>query len=442
MTAFRFLTAGESHGPALGVTVEGVPAGLALTEDIIAVDLSRRQKGYGRGARQAIEQDRAEILGGVRHGHTLGSPILLLVRNRDWENWTKVMQVGPLTDEEAAELAALAEGGNKRATPVTRVRPGHADLAGALKYGFNDVRNVLERASARETAARVAAGAVARAFLGELGIETWSFTAEVGGVAVDPANCTRSRDEADGSPLRCPDPAAEAAMIARIDEARSGGDTVGGVFEVVVHGLPIGLGSYVHWDRRLDAALAAGVMSINIVKGVEFGLGFEQTRRFGSAVHDVIAGRNDVGHWVHRSNNAGGLTGGVTNGEPLVVRGAVKPISTLARPLPSADLITGEAVEKAHYERSDISVVPAAGVVAEAMVMLTLASFVMEKVGGDTVEDVAASLATYRARIARAPQVPVAGGVREGGAARDDGERPRPAHGLTGSDEAGSGGDD
>ena len=271
------------------------------------------------------------------------------------------MQVGPLSDEEADELLAAAEDGNKRATPVTRVRPGHADLAGALKYGFTDVRDVLERASARETAARVAAGGVARAFLRELGIEAWSFTAEVGGVAVDPANCTRPRDEADDSPLRCPDPDAEAAMIARIDEARSAGDTVGGVFEVVVHGLPIGLGSYVHWDRRLDAALAAAVMSINIVKGVEFGLGFEQTRRFGSAVHDVIEGRDADGRWVHRTNNAGGLTGGVTNGEPLVVRGAVKPISTLARPLPSADLVTGEAVDKAHYERSDISVVPAAG---------------------------------------------------------------------------------
>ena len=437
MTAFRFLTAGESHGPTLGVTIEGVPAGLALTEDELAVDLARRQKGYGRGARQAIEQDRAEILAGVRHGRTLGSPILLLVRNRDWENWTQVMSVGALDDEAAEDLRVAADEGNKRATPVTRVRPGHADLAGAMKYGFNDVRNVLERASARETAARVAAGGVARAFLRALGIEVWSFTAEVGGVAVDPANATRSRDEADASPLRCPDPAAEAAMIARIDEARSNGDTVGGVFEVVAHGLPIGLGSYVHWDRRLDAALAAAVMSINIVKGVEFGLGFEQTRRFGSSVHDVIAGRGDGGRWIHRSNNAGGLTGGVTNGEPLVVRGAVKPISTLARPLPSADLITGDAVEKAHYERSDISVVPAAGVVGEAMVMLTLARFVIEKLGGDSLEDVTTNLEAYLARLARVPEAPVAGGRRE---LRDPGEAP--AHGLTGTDEAGSGGDD
>ena len=259
-------------------------------------------------------------------------------------------------------------------------------------------------------------------------------------MAVDPANCTRPRDEADASPLRCPDPAAEAAMIARIDEARSNGDTIGGVFEVVAHGLPIGLGSYVHWDRRLDAALAAAVMSINIVKGVEFGLGFEQTRRFGSAVHDVIAGRDGGGRWVHRSNNAGGLTGGVTNGEPLVVRGAVKPISTLARPLPSADLITGEAVDKAHYERSDISVVPAAGVVAEAMVMLTLARFALEKTGGDAMEDVVANLDTYRARIARTPDAPIAGGVREGRPTSPD--TGQPVHGLTGSDEAGSGGDD
>ena len=366
------------------------------------------------------------------------SPILLTVENRDWENWTQVMATGPLSDADAAELLAAADGGNKRATPVTRVRPGHADLAGALKYGFNDVRDVLERASARETTARVAAGGVARAYLRALGIETWSFTAEVGGVAVDPARSTRSRDEADASPLRCPDPDAETAMIARIDEARSAGDTVGGVFEVVVHGLPIGLGSYVHWDRRLDAALAAAVMSINIVKGVEIGLGFEQTRRFGSAVHDVIEGRDAGGRWIHRSNNAGGLTGGVTNGEPLVVRGAVKPISTLARPLPSADLITGEAVDKAHYERSDISVVPAAGVVGEAMVMLVLAAAVAEKFGGDTMGDVQANLATYQARIAAAPEAPVAGGTGATAATAST----APAHGLAGTDEAGSGGDD
>ena len=425
-TPFRFLTAGESHGRTLGVTIEGVPAGLALTEADLAVDLARRQRGYGRGARQQIEHDRAEIVAGVRHGRTLGSPILLLVANRDWENWTKVMQVEPLTDEEAAALVTAAEGGDKRSTPVTRVRPGHGDLAGALKYGHEDVRNVLERASARETAARVAAGGVARAFLRELGIDVWSFTAEVGGVAVDPARASRSREEADASPLRCPDPEAETAMIARIDEARDAGDTVGGVFEVVATGVPIGLGSYVHWDRRLDAALAAAVMSINIVKGVELGLGFEQTRRFGSQVHDVIEGRGEAGRWIHRSNNAGGLTAGVSNGEPIVVRGAVKPISTLARPLPSADLLTGAAVEKAHYERSDISVVPAAGVVGEAMVLLTLAAAVLEKTGGDSMTEVRDSMDRWRARL--------------GGPSSSRAGAGRPGEDTSG--DAGSGGDD
>ena len=432
MSGFRFLTAGESHGRMLGVTIEGVPAGLPLTADDLAVDLARRQLGYGRGARQQIEHDRAEIVSGVRHGRTLGSPILLLVANRDWENWTRVMQVEPLSDAEAAELAALSEGGDKRSTPVTRVRPGHADLAGALKYRFNDVRDVLERASARETAARVAAGGVARAFLRELGVDVWSFTAEVGGVAIDRANMTRSREASEASPLRCPDPDAEARMVARIDEARSAGDSIGGVFEVVATGLPIGLGSYVHWDRRLDGALAQAIVSINIIKGVEFGLGFEQTRRFGSEVHDVIEGRRPDGGWAHRSNNAGGLTGGITNGQPLVVRGAVKPISTLARPLPSADLITGEAVEKAHYERSDISVVPAAGIVGEAMVMLTLARFVTETFGGDTLEGVRAALEAHRVRLATPMPAPVAGGRHAG----------KTGHGLTGTDEAGSGGDD
>jgi chorismate synthase len=441
MGSLRFLTAGESHGKALGAIVEGVPAGLPLAAGAIDTDLARRQRGYGRGARQAIEQDRVEILSGVRHGRTLGSPILLLVRNRDWENWTRVMQAEPLSDDDAAELAAMAGRGVTRAVPVTRVRPGHADLAGALKYGFTDVRDVLERASARETTVRVAAGAVARALLRELGIEAWSFTAEVGGVAVDPARCTRAREEADTSPLRCPDPDAEAAMIARIDEARSRGDTVGGVFEVVVHGLPIGLGSYVHWDRRLDAALARAVASIQIVKGVEFGLGFEQTRRFGSDVHDVIAGREPDGTWIHRSNNAGGLTGGVTNGEPLVVRGAVKPISTLARPLPSADLITGEPVEKAHYERSDISVVPAAGVIGEAMVMLTVADFVLDKFGGDSLDETRGNLLRYRERISGPPEAPTRP-VRGEGRPPDDGPaRAGGASGATGTGttEAGSG---
>jgi chorismate synthase len=399
MGRLRFLTAGESHGPALAATIEGVPAGLALSADAVAADLARRQRGYGRGARStSIEQDRAEILAGVRHGRTLGSPILLLIRNRDWANWTRVMQVEGLTDAQAAELTALAAEGDKKAIPITHLRAGHADLAGAVKYGFGDARNVLERASARETAARVAAGAVARALLRELGVDVWSATAEVGGVAVDPVPAARTREDTEASPLRCPDADAEARMIARIDEARSNGDTVGGVFEVVATGLPIGLGSYVQWDRRLDAALAAAVMSIPIVKGVEFGLGFEQTRRLGSEVMDVIEGRSPDGSWRRASNNAGGLEGGISNGEPIVLRGAVKPISTLPRPLRSADLVTGEPVEKGHYERSDICVVPAAGVVAEAMVCLTLADFCLDKFGGDSMAELLANLAAFRAR--------------------------------------------
>jgi len=442
---FRFLTAGESHGPALGVTLEGLPAGIPVSADAIALDLGRRQRGYGRGARMTIEQDRAEILAGVRHGRTLGSPILLLVRNRDWENWTRVMQVEALSEAQAAELVALVEGGNKRAQAVTRVRPGHADLAGALKYGFDDVRDVLERASARETTARVAAGAVCRAFLGLLGIETWSFTAEVGGEALDPSAASRTRHETEASPLRCPDPAAESRMIAAIDEARSAGDTLGGVFQVVVTGAPVGLGSHVHWDRRLDGALAQAICSIQAVKGVEFGLGFEQTRRRGSRVHDIIVGIGEdpdapgipglddgpVRRWLHRTNAAGGLTGGISNGEPIVVRGAVKPISTLARPLPSADLRTGQPVDVAHYERSDISVVPAAGVIGEAMVLLTLTRFVLEKFGGDSVPEVRDNLARYRERtLAMAGR---AAAVRAG-------EQVAPE--AAGEAESGSGGDD
>jgi len=417
MGRLRFMTAGESHGPALAATVEGVPAGLPITADQIAADLARRQRGYGRGARStSIEQDRAEILSGVRHGLTLGSPILLLIRNRDWENWTRVMQVESPTSEQAEELAALAEGGDKKAAPITKLRAGHADLAGAVKYGFGDVRNILERASARETAARVAAGAVARALLAGFGIEVWSFTAEVGGIAYDPAAVARTREQAEASPLRCPDAAAEEQMAARIDEARNAGDTVGGVFQVVATGLPIGLGSHVHWDRRLDAALAGAIMSIPIVKGVEFGLGFEQTRRFGSAVMDVIQGRNDAGEWGRSTNNAGGLEGGISNGQPIVIRGAVKPISTLPRPLPSADLVTGLPVEKGHYERSDISVVPATGVVAEAMVCLTVADFLLDKFGGDSVGETARNLAQYRAVTAASAADAALGGMPGGGA--------------------------
>jgi chorismate synthase len=294
-------------------------------------------------------------------------------------------------------------GGGVRAAALPRLPPAIASTLALLA----------------ETAARVAAGGVAKALLSALGIEIWSFTPEVGGVAVDPANCTRTRDEADVSPLRCPDPAAEERMVARIDEAREAGNTVGGIFEVVVKGLPMGLGSYVHWDRRLDTALAGAIASIQSVKGVEFGLGFEQTRIFGSEVHDVIEGRSADGSWVHRTNRAGGLTGGVSNGEPIVVRGAVKPISTLARPLPSADLITGEKVEKAHYERSDISVVPAAGVIGEAMVALAIVPFLLEKTGGDSLAEIQANLAALRARSAAPRTAPSAGGTSAGSGGDD-----------------------
>ena len=330
------------------------------------------------------------------------------------------MQVEPLTEEQAAELAGLAEAGDRKATPITRLRAGHADLAGAAKYDFDDVRNVLERASARETAARVAAGAVARALLAEIGVDVWSFTAEVGGVACDPSSARRSRAEAEESPLRCPDAAAEERMVARIDQVRAEGDTAGGVFEVVATGVPIGLGSHVHWDRRLDGALAGAVMSIPIVKGVEFGLGFEQTRRPGSAVMDVIEGRDAAGEWGRRTNNAGGVEGGISNGQPIVIRGAVKPISTLPRPLPSADLLTGRPVDKGHYERSDICVVPAAGVVAEAMVCLVLADAVLEKFGGDTLADTLEAVGRYRERIARGPAPGTPGADPRAGIGRRD----------------------
>ena len=355
---FRFLTAGESHGKALTVIIEGLPAGLPLSEDYIAGDLRRRQGGYGRSQRQQIEEDRAEILSGVRHGLTLGSPISLLIRNRDWENWQDVMAVEP-QDEPAKKL--------------TRLRPGHADLAGAMKYGLDDVRPILERASARETAARVAVGAVARRFLETFGIAVHSHTLAIG----DVTTCPQGEPDwaaVEASPVRCADRDASERMVQAVDAAREAGDTLGGVFEVWATGVPIGLGSHVHWDRKLDGQLAQAVMSIHAVKGVEIGGGFALAGLPGSQAHDVILPADQWGEhpWRRASNRAGGLEGGITNGEPVIVRAALKPISTLAKPLPSADLLTGEAIQ-AHYERSDICVVPAAGVIGEAMVAIVLA---------------------------------------------------------------------
>jgi chorismate synthase len=371
---FRFLTAGESHGKGLLVIVEGVPAGLALSEGYIAAQLHRRQQGYGRGKRQQIERDHAELVSGVRHGLTMGGPIGMRIENRDWQNanWQKRMAIEPVDDE---------------VERLTAMRPGHADLAGAVKYGLDDVRPVLERASARETTARVAAASVARRFLQEFGVGVYSHTLAVGEVLASPPE-QPDWQQVEQSPVRCADPDAEARMIARIDQAREGFDTVGGVFEVRATGVPIGLGSFVHWDRKLDGRLAQAVMSMQAVKGVEIGGGFSTAALPGSQVQDVILPREQWTDrpWRHASNRAGGLEGGVTNGEDVVVRGALKPISTLPRPLPTADLLTAE-LTPAFYERADVCVVPAAGVIGEAMVAIVLADAVLEKFGGDHVRE-------------------------------------------------------
>jgi chorismate synthase len=395
MSAFRFTTAGESHGPALAAVVEGLPAGLPLRADDLDRELRRRQGGYGRGGRMRIESDRAEILSGVRHGETLGSPIALLVRNRDWANWTEAMSPEPVE----------SQGDDEAMRRVFFPRPGHADLVGALKYDRTDARDILERASARETAARVACGAVAKRFLAELGITLGSHVVALGGVvAAVPLELPDDLNAAsDPSPVRCLDAEAEGRMIDAIDAAKREGDTLGGVVEVVARGLPAGLGSHVSWDARLDGRIAGALMSIQAIKGVEIGLGFEGAMRPGSRVHDPIV-RDEAarrgGGYARSSNGAGGLEGGITTGAPLVARAAMKPISTLMRPvLPTIDLRTGAPAE-AVRERSDVVAVPAAGVVAEAMLALVLAGAVREKFGGDSLAQVRASFETYVDRIA------------------------------------------
>jgi chorismate synthase len=379
---FRFLTAGESHGKGLLVIVEGVPAGLALSEDYVAGHLKRRQGGYGRGKRQQIEQDFAEIVSGVRHGLTMGGPIGFRIENRDWQNanWVKRMAVAPI-DEEIDKLTAM--------------RPGHADLAGAIKYGLDDVRPVLERASARETAARVAAGAVARRFLEELGVTIHSQTLAIGEIEAA-APMAPDWDAIDASPVRCADPDASARMLERIDAAREGLDTLGGIFEVRATNVPIGLGSFVHWDRKLDGRLAQALMSMQAVKGVQIGEGFTTARRPGSEVQDVLLPRDQWSDrpWVHATNKAGGLEGGVTNGEDVYARVALKPISTLPRPLPTADLHTAESTP-AFYERADVCVVPAAGVIGEAMMAIVLADAALEKFGGDHLSETLRNFHAY-----------------------------------------------
>ncbi len=382
----RFLTAGESHGPQLTVIVEGLPAGLEVSEDDLRRDLARRQGGHGRGGRQKIETDIARFASGVRGGFTIGSPVTLVLENKDHANWT-------------AEMTASKEGFAPK--PVTRLRPGHADLAGALKYGHTDIRNVLERSSARETATRVAAGGLARKFLGHFGVEIFSFTQSIGTTdigfdGVDPGKV--SLQEIEASPVRCPDPEASARMVADIDAASEAGDTLGGTFRVVARGVPVGLGSYVHWDRKLDGRLAQAVLSINAVKGVEFGAGFEGVSRRGSKFHDEIEYSEGAFH--HLTNRAGGLTGGMTNGEPIDLRIAIKPISTMKNPLPSVDLNTKEKVQ-AHYERSDVCVVPAAGVIGEAVVAMTLADAFLEKFGGDSMAEVERNYRSYMETLTR-----------------------------------------
>ena len=383
---FRLMTAGESHGKGLLIIVEGVPAGLALSEEYIARDLRRRQGGYGRGKRQQIEQDRAEIISGVRHGYTMGGPIGLHIVNKDYENagWSRRMAV------------AAVEGEVER---LTAMRPGHADLAGAIKYGQDDVRPVLERASARETAARVAAGAIGRRFLEEFAITIHSHTIAIGDVEAGQVE-SPDWEAVEESPVRCADPAAAERMVAAIDAIKEALDTLGGIFEVRASGLPIGLGSHVHWDRKLDGRIAQAVMSIQAVKGVEIGTAFSNARQHGSDVQDVILPRDQWPDrpWRHASNRAGGLEGGITNGEELIVRGALKPISTLPRPLSTADLITGES-EPAFYERSDVCVVPAAGVIAEAMVAIILADAALEKFGGDSVKETLRNFHAYMTTI-------------------------------------------
>ncbi|MFP8885570.1 chorismate synthase [Streptomyces mangrovi] len=379
MSRLRWLTAGESHGPALVATLEGLPYGVPVTTGTVADELARRRLGYGRGARMKFERDEVTFLGGVRHGLTLGSPVAIMIGNTEWPKWEKVMAADPVDEAELAELA--------RNAPLTRPRPGHADLAGMQKYGVGDARPILERASARETAARVALGTVARSYLRETaGIEIVSHVVALGGAEAPAGTLPRPGDveRLDADPVRCLDPEASRAMVEVIDAAHKDGDTLGGVVEVVAHGVPVGLGSHVHWDRRLDARLAGALMGIQAIKGVEVGDGFELARVPGSKAHDEIV---PTENGVRRSSGrSGGTEGGLSTGEVLRVRAAMKPIATVPRALATVDVTTGEAT-RAHHQRSDVCAVPAAGIVAEAMVALVLADAVAEKFGGDSVAE-------------------------------------------------------
>jgi len=388
MNNFRFLTGGESHGKGLVAIVEGMVADLLLEEEYINKELKRRQKGYGRGPRMKIEEDKAEIKAGVRHGFTTGSPIALFITNRDWQNWQEQLSVSPV---------------EKEVEPVTCPRPGHADLAGVTKYGLKDIRPIIERASARETAARVAIGAVARRFLEEFDISIHSHTVAIGRHHWEQSEASSINwQQVEASPVRCAHAELEKTMMSAIDEAKDSGDTLGGIFEVIASGVPIGLGSHVSWDRRLDGRIAQAIMSINAVKGVEIGAGFALAGLKGSQAHDVIEPsprRKAKGlPWQHATNRAGGIEGGISNGEDIIVRATVKPIATLANPLPSVDLRSGEKT-KAHYERSDICIVPAAGVIAEAMLAVVLTDACLEKFGGDHLKETLANYRNYLSNI-------------------------------------------
>jgi chorismate synthase len=387
MSMLRWLTAGESHGRALVAICEGMPAGVEITTADVAAALARRRAGYGRGARMKFEQDETEITAGVRHGRTLGGPVAIRIANTEWPKWELVMSADPVDQAALADLA--------RNAPLTRPRPGHADLAGMQKYGHDDARAVLERASARETAARVALGELARRFLRQvLGAEIVSHVVSIGGAGLPDGVLPGPQDGArvDADPVRCLDPRVSAAMRAEIDAARRDGDTLGGVLEVVIYGLPPGLGSHVHWDRRLDGRLAGAMMSIHAIKGVEIGDGFATARRRGSAAHDEIAG--DTGGIRRLTNRAGGIEGGMSTGELVRIRVAMKPISTVPRALATVDVRSGEPA-RAINQRSDVTAVPAAGVVAEAMAALVLADAATEKFGGDSVAEVARNLEGY-----------------------------------------------
>ncbi|MCW4464792.1 chorismate synthase [Glutamicibacter sp. MNS18] len=388
----RWLTAGESHGPALVGILEGLPAGIPVDSEVVRDALARRRLGYGRGARMKFEKDQVSFLGGVRHGSTQGGPVAIEIGNTEWPKWERVMNADPVDAEELATMA--------RNAPLTRPRPGHADFTGMQKYGFDDARPVLERASARETAARVALGSVAAAFLDALGIELVSHTTAIGTVAVPEGTALPTRSDVqrlDADPLRCFDSETSDAMVMEVDDAHKAGETLGGVVEVLAYNLPPGLGSYVHWDRRLDARLAGALMGIQAIKGVEVGDGFATAARRGSAAHDEIE-RAANGGIQRASNRAGGIEGGMSIGEVLRVRAAMKPIATVPRALRTIDTATGEDT-KAHHQRSDVCAVPAAGVVAEAMVALVLAQAVLEKFGGDSVTEVKRNIDSYLAAI-------------------------------------------